>query len=397
MFSSGAMAEMPSGVVCEALLVCRTLRELACKDDGKHGVKASDVDVNAMCHHDGFEDSLQTIVEFILGLRRQGSNMLPVSATATSVLQLLRQFECNNFGIMDDLLVNIGAGVYPFGALLNHACNPTCVLSYEGATLVIRTLKSLRKGAELTHQYVDVASPLEERQAKLQEMYGFQCRCELCEQLRLVAPLPAEMTEAVLATAHGGKLDMWDVCGILGGQFGSARRTLDLDVCFRGDNGSSAAKKSLQSARGLREQAAALEDLPAELDFMRRALRLQLQHSHWLNLDVIACHAELLSLTMLDASIAEGHVEASAWKRTGVHCAYLCEAYIRIYGPDHPMLGLQLCTLGELCLHKIDGQQRAGVAYIACARRILSTTHGKDSSIIQGLLGIGNLVETNFD
>jgi SET and MYND domain-containing protein len=389
MFCSGAMADMPSGVVCEALLVCRTLRELACKDDGKHDTKASDADVNAMCHHDTSEEGLQTIVDFILNLRSQGSNLLPISATAASVLQLLRQFECNNFGIMDDLLVNIGAGVYPFGALLNHACNPTCVLSYEGATLVIRTLKSLSKGEELTHQYVDVASPLEERQAKLQETYGFWCRCDMCVNVRLVAPLPAEMTEAVLATAHGGNLEMWNVCGILGGIFGSAHRSLDLDVCFRGDNGSSAATKALQSARRLREQAAALEDLPAELDLMRRALRLQMKHSHWLNLDVIACHAELLSLTMLDASIAEGHVQASAWKMTGVHCAYLCEAYIRIYGPDHPMLGLQLCTLGELCLHKIDGQQHAGIAYIDCARRILATTHGKNSTIVQGLLGAG--------
>jgi hypothetical protein len=107
--SSGAMAEMPSGVVCEALLVGRTLRELARADGGTSDIEASATDVDAMFFdHDSPQED-DGIAEMTLNLVR----MVHASATKTNVLRILSQFACNNFGIMDDLLVCIGAPPNP--------------------------------------------------------------------------------------------------------------------------------------------------------------------------------------------------------------------------------------------------------------------------------------------
>lgn len=46
------------------------------------------------------------------------------------VTRLLNQFNCNNFGIVDDLMNCIGMGVYPNIALLNHSCSPNTILRY---------------------------------------------------------------------------------------------------------------------------------------------------------------------------------------------------------------------------------------------------------------------------
>ena len=50
--------------------------------------------------------------------------------TPDALYEHLCRFQCNNFGITDDLLLPIGAGVYPNGALLNHSCDPNCVITY---------------------------------------------------------------------------------------------------------------------------------------------------------------------------------------------------------------------------------------------------------------------------
>jgi SET and MYND domain-containing protein len=50
--------------------------------------------------------------------------------TENEIASMLSKFTANNFGILDDLMQCIGAGVYPCIALLNHSCLPNCILRY---------------------------------------------------------------------------------------------------------------------------------------------------------------------------------------------------------------------------------------------------------------------------
>jgi SET and MYND domain-containing protein len=93
---------------------------------------------------------------------------------------LLHKFQCNNFGILDALQFVIGHGVYPQGAILNHSCDPNCILTYEGSQQVIRTIQPVKDGDELHHSYTDICEPTSIRQEHLQMIYGFQCECDRC-------------------------------------------------------------------------------------------------------------------------------------------------------------------------------------------------------------------------
>jgi len=78
---------------------------------------------------------------------------------------LLERFACNDFSIWDELLISVGSGCYPLGAILNHSCEPNCVLSFSLSTehrQVIRVIKDVRAGEELCHAYIDIAKPTPE-------------------------------------------------------------------------------------------------------------------------------------------------------------------------------------------------------------------------------------------
>lgn len=62
--------------------------------------------------------------------------------------RMLASFACNDFSIWDELLVAHGAGVYPLGALLNHSCEPNCVLYYHARShrQSIRALRRVEAG-----------------------------------------------------------------------------------------------------------------------------------------------------------------------------------------------------------------------------------------------------------
>ncbi|KAG9483979.1 hypothetical protein GDO78_009735 [Eleutherodactylus coqui] len=65
-------------------------------------------------------------------------------------------------------------------SLLNHSCDPNCVIIFEGKFLHLRTIKEIPQGEELTISYIDVKMPSHMRQLQLQRQYCFTCDCQRC-------------------------------------------------------------------------------------------------------------------------------------------------------------------------------------------------------------------------
>ncbi|TDL25417.1 hypothetical protein BD410DRAFT_896296 [Rickenella mellea] len=70
-------------------------------------------------------------------------------------------------------------GIYPLPSLCNHSCIPTSNRVFFGDVLVIRASRNLKKGEELTVQYVPGELPFTERQERLSK-FDFVCYCPLC-------------------------------------------------------------------------------------------------------------------------------------------------------------------------------------------------------------------------
>ncbi|RUS33431.1 hypothetical protein BC938DRAFT_471730 [Jimgerdemannia flammicorona] len=86
------------------------------------------------------------------------------------------------FSILDGEMVDVGVGVYPATAMINHSCWPNCVVVFEGARILVRSIRPIKRGEEITQSYIDIAEPVSRRRADLRQRYFFLCQCELCER-----------------------------------------------------------------------------------------------------------------------------------------------------------------------------------------------------------------------
>lgn len=87
-----------------------------------------------LCHSNHTSSDMKDIIHTAYQLLVQIYSNKEVSSsmpTYQECLTMLQKFRCNNFGIMNELLQCIGAGIYPCVALLNHSCVPNCVLRYH--------------------------------------------------------------------------------------------------------------------------------------------------------------------------------------------------------------------------------------------------------------------------
>ncbi|XP_008202496.1 SET and MYND domain-containing protein 4 [Nasonia vitripennis] len=77
----------------------------------------------------------------------------------------------------------IGGGVFPTVALFNHSCNPGVVRYFIGNTMVVRAIKTIPAGAEISENYGPIFTEEEEndRKRKLRLQYWFDCDCEACK------------------------------------------------------------------------------------------------------------------------------------------------------------------------------------------------------------------------
>ncbi|KAJ3147364.1 hypothetical protein HDU89_005716 [Geranomyces variabilis] len=99
---------------------------------------------------------------------------------AEAMVKLLCQFSCNSISISDEELVNIGVGMFPTLALVNHSCSPNTAIIFNGSKGTLRTIKPVVAGEEVFQSYTEIAEPRHVRQCELQQTYFFTCACPVC-------------------------------------------------------------------------------------------------------------------------------------------------------------------------------------------------------------------------
>ncbi|GAB1600499.1 SET and MYND domain-containing protein 4-like [Argonauta hians] len=78
--------------------------------------------------------------------------------------------------------IRLATAIYPTVSLLNHSCQPSISLSFQGNTLVVRAVKDISEGKEVFSCYGPHSFRMEfaQRQLTLKDQYFFTCQCEAC-------------------------------------------------------------------------------------------------------------------------------------------------------------------------------------------------------------------------
>ena len=323
-----------------------------------------------------------------LGLLAQSlEGFLPLGATAANVTALLGSFRVNQFSILDDSSrTAVGAGCYPRAAMLNHSCAPNCVLTYDGASVQIRTLREVAAGEELTHSYVNLCCATSTRREKLRVGYGFECVCERCTaypQLDAAMVVGEVGGDGDGATAEDGALrHAREQLARAASLERAGQRMPSQDMLWPGESGTIAGERTGErvgeygggrsvdvsaECGGMRQGAAAEESREQTLQWTLEAL--QVLRPRCPPESVVRYHAECDGLRRATAA---GEDDVALACARGA-CAFLEAAVAHV--PCHPLLALQRYRLAELEAEVGDG---ATVALALMERSVaaLAVTHG---------------------
>jgi len=318
--------------------------------------------------------------------------------------RMFASFSANNFAVLNALFQSVGAGVYPHAALLNHSCSPNSLLTYvlrPGKPPMLRcvALAAMCAGQEITHCYADASQPTAQRHLTLRQGYGFECQCPCCvgghpaSSCGDVSPV-AKALQAMAAVPD----PLWvrDLLAALPpAQLAALQGVVDL---LQGDSEQAAhppevlglladisAQPALLRADGAAARSGAPHALLARLrtvdgQFHRLMQALGPFHATTYSRSA-ALFNELLAETLLlqplcgsGGALYEAFVACK--QLTIALCGHVC-AYLTLTlrcFPFHPLLGLQVLTLGQL------SQQPPLLAW---AVQILSECNGPEPAAAQ--------------
>jgi hypothetical protein len=351
--------------------------------------------------------------------------------TAMEVSRARQLLSKNNFGILDhSTLETIGQGVYPLASLWNHSCDPNCFVRFgvmnnkstnsqenddknikmERTILQMVAIRDIPPGVELTHSYVDLSHDTTTRQETLYRIHGFICDCRRC-QGQITVKLPRIIVNKDYDSFYHWILMQYNplIPNVthphknhdhqLDDQDDPTTISLSLDDAISSYHGVDSTNLSSPSATG-HEIESIIKDLlhPSqhigqsladEISSLRTILSFLILDSNQspLSQQLYQIRGKLVSaLLALDASsrwsphsldILDTLSPCEETKRYSEEICQHCQAMVAflciVMPPNHPLLGLQLFTLGDLTGNR---------DMYRWARHILRISHGPQHDLV---------------
>lgn len=333
-----------------------------------------------------------------------------------AIRRTLIAFQKNNFGIVNSLHSAVGEGVYPCAALLNHSCDPNCILRYEFGVPVVNdcgdeeeglfhspilqiiACKDIIAGEEMCHSYVDLALTTKARQSRLFETHGFICDCKRCVVGGCSIDLPT----------NRGDWDLWPLRNglrtngedaFVGDSECPPLINILLDDAMIAINGYSESElhtlnHQTDVLRHKARQSMIGDDTAGELQHLKDAIEIYSNKRNdrkWLSPFLFELYS--LRCECLSALLANGRI-LDALEQCEHIVSFLVVAFSHV--GCHPLLGLQLFTLGDLYLGVSLSDERSSVEDVEChkkkakaaflwAKKVMIVTHGESNRMVKTL------------
>ncbi|XP_066452207.1 histone-lysine N-methyltransferase SMYD3 [Eleutherodactylus coqui] len=310
-------------------LVARIIFKLLEQPDSTSGELYS---INDLKSHfkDLNEDMKEGLGHLAATLEQYLKKEIPDSSKLPPGFQTLEYFcklTCNSFTISDGEMQDVGVGLYPSMSLLNHSCDPNCVIIFEGKFLHLRTIKEIPQGEELTISYIDVKMPSHMRQLQLQRQYCFTCDCQRC--------MSKEKDEDMLAGGEEASREMEHSLATLEELRSQNKLKEALDLC----------KKLINSGH-----------LPDKNIHQLKALDFAMD---------LCIHLEI-------------------WEEALQYALQTLQPYSLYYSNHHPVRAVQIMKVGKLQLHLSRFPE--AMTTLKQAFEIMKVTHGRDHGLTQDLI-----------
>ncbi|XP_059268549.1 histone-lysine N-methyltransferase SMYD3 isoform X2 [Mustela nigripes] len=236
---------------------------------------------------------------------------------------------CNAFTICNAEMQEVGVGLYPSMSLLNHSCDPNCSIVFNGPHLLLRAVRDIEAGEELTICYLDMLMTSEERRKQLRDQYCFECDCFRCQ------------TQDKDADMLTGDEQVW---------------------------------------KEVQESLKKIEELKAHWKWEQVLAMCQA---------VISSNAERLpdiniyQLKVLDCAM-DACINLGLLEEALFYGIRTMEPYRIFFPGSHPVRGVQVMKVGKLQLHQ--GMFPQAMKNLRLAFDIMRVTHGREHSLIEDLI-----------
>ncbi|CAM9776345.1 unnamed protein product [Pylaiella littoralis] len=124
--------------------------------------------------------NLPRCVESVVAIRQSAPGLLPEGMSDDAAAKILGALNTNSH----ELEQVEGSGLFLLACIMEHDCAPNCSFTTFGDKLWLTAIREVGEGERLSIDYGNnFYLPTTERQAELEDIYGFVCTCRACTVL----------------------------------------------------------------------------------------------------------------------------------------------------------------------------------------------------------------------